>query len=203
MVSTRFLLFMIMKKLLAILTVIVGMLTYSIAAQSTNNPNVMKVRWDAPNDTNVVGYSLYYKTLAATNFSTTNIVGLANTNAALPVVVNTVYEIYVTAKDAGGLESDPSNKIRGQNILVNGFGKLTPITLLDASNTNFIGFVFSSGASNGVVTGTAPNLTYTATNTVGKDMLVFKSPESFLGIPVTNYYGIYRAMNNSPTISLP
>lgn len=191
-----------MKKILATVLA-VAMLTLGVVAQSTNDPKVMKVRWDATPDTVATGYSLYHKPVSSNSFTMTNIVGRLTTNAAIAVVPNVVYELYVTAKSDTGLESDPSNKIRGQNILVNGFGKLTSITLLDAGTTNFPGFVFSGGSSNGVTTGTAPNLTYTATNTVGKDMLVFKLPEIYMGFPVTNFYGLYRAMNNAPTISIP
>ena len=176
---------MFMKKLLTILATLMATITLAVAA--TNNPNIMKVAWDATADVGVGSYSLYFKTIAATNYSTTNLVGRTTTNAAITVVPNVVYELYITAKAANNLESDPSNKIRGQNILVNGFGKSTSITVFDAFPTNVPLFQLTSTSSNGIVTGTLPNLVYTPTNTVGKDMLVFKSPEVFVGLYVTNY----------------
>ncbi len=199
--STRFLLFMSMKKILATVLA-VTMLTLSVVAQSTNNPNTLKVRWDASPDAAAVGYSLYYRLASVTNFSVTNIVGRTTTNAAVPCVPYALYELYVTAKDANNLESDASNKIRAQNILVNGFGKVTPITVLDPTPGNLPQFVLTSGPTNGVATGTLPTLTYNPTNTFGKDMLVFKTPDVFSSQNVTSYVSVYRALANSPTITV-
>ena len=180
----------------------VSMLTLSVAAQSTN-PTELKVRWDASPDASAVGYNLYYKLASVTNYSTTNIVGRANTNAVIPCVPYALYELYVTAKDANNLESDASNKIRAQNILVNGFGKVTPITILDPTPGNLPQFVLTSGATNGTATGTLPTLSYNPTNTFGKDTLVYKTPDMFSSLNVTSYVGIYRALQNSPTITVP
>lgn len=180
----------------------VSMLTLSVAAQSTNNPNELKVRWDASPDVQAVGYNLYYKLASVTNYSTTNIVGRMNTNGVVPCVPYALYELYVTAKDANNLESDASNKIRAQNILVNGFGKVTPITVLDPTPGNLPQFVLTSAPTNGVATGTLPTLSYNPTNTFGKDMLVYKTPDIFSGMNVTSYVSVYRALQNSPTITV-
>jgi len=190
-----------MKKLSLILLSLVTAVT--MFAQSTNNPNQLRVRWDASPDANVTQYALYYRNIAVTNFSSTNISGRLNTNGVIAAVPNVVYELYVTAKDNTGLESDPSNKIRGQNILVNGFGKSTSITVFDTISTNVPLFTLASSPSNGVASLSLPTVVYTATNTIGKDMLVFKSPEIFLGQNVTSYVSVYRALQNAPTISIP
>ena len=192
-----------MKKIFALVIMMYAFLVVTLAAQNTN-PYTMKVAWTGSPDANVVAYSLYYKNVSATSFSSINLVGAATTNAAIGVTPGVIYELYVIAKDANEVESDPSNKIHGQNILVNGFGKPTFITLLDAGTTNFSSFVLSSGSSsNGIVSGTPPNITYTATNIVGKDMMVYKSPETFSGQFVTNYYGLFRAIRNAPIITVP
>lgn len=192
---------MVMKTFSLILLSLVAAAT--LFAQSTNNPNQMKVRWDGSPDAIATSYQLYYKTISATNFLSTNIVGHLNTNAVISVVPGIVYELYVTAKTDTGLESDASNKIRGQNVLVNGFGKETVITVFDAIPTNIPQFQLLSSPSNGVSTITLPTIRYTATNTVGKDMFVFKSPELFMNQNVTSYVAVYRAIQNTPTITVP
>jgi len=185
-------------------TILFSVLTVGIFAQAQTNPNEIRVKWEANlSDTNVAGYVVYYRQVSSPTYLATNINGVANTTLTLPAVPGGMYEMYVVSKNAAGLESDPSNKIRGQNVLVNGLGKPTPITLLDNSTTNFPGFLMVSGGTNGTVVGTVPNITYTATTTVGRDSLVYKLPETYSAASVTNYYNIFRAMNNKPIISIP
>jgi len=189
--SPVFLINKFMKKLL-----LVSLL--SVFALAATAQTFMKVQWDPNQETNVVSYGLYYKTVAAASFSVTNVVGRLSTNAAFAVSPATAYEVYVTAKDALGLESDPSNKIRGELIYVNGLGRPTVITLHDAGTANFTGFVLVNGPTNGTLVGTAPNVTYTITGGAHKDIITYKSPELSGGANITNYYAFYKAITNGP-----
>jgi len=161
---------------------------------------VLKVSWNVTDTTNTFSYSLYYKPSSAPNYSITNIVGVFNTNAVIAAVPYTLYEVYVTAKDSGGMESDPSNKIRAENIYVNGIGKSTPMTLLDVGTANFPGFVLVISPTNGTLQWAVPNITYTTTGTANKDLIAYKSPEIFFGNNITNYYAFYKTFINSPPV---
>jgi len=187
-----------MKKTLLSLLISVFTLVATVNAQ-----NSIKVSWDASSDINVTSYSLYYKTAAATNFSSATIVGRLNTTATLSATPYTLYEFYITAKDVNNLESDNSNKIRVENVYVNGQGKATVLTLLDVGTTNFSQFLLSVFPLNGLLTGTPPTVSYTSTNSIAKDLFAYRSPEIFSAQNITNYYGVYRALTNKPpTISV-
>ncbi|HOS16336.1 MAG TPA: hypothetical protein PKX15_04945 [Bacteroidales bacterium] len=167
-----------------------------------NNSEKVKLEWAMPNDNTVTGYVLYYKNITNVNYLSTNIAGKFTTNAVLYIAPTELFEAYVTAKNSEGLESDPSNKIRMQNIWVNGAEMSTPIVLKDKGSTNFPGFLFTGGITNGNITGVPPNLNYMATNTIGKDTIIYRSPEKYANQFITNYYTLIRAMNYPPILSL-
>jgi hypothetical protein len=144
--------------------------------------------------------SLYIKAGTGATI-TTNIVGKSTTSAIINVNPLTVYELYVTAYNPSGLESDPSNKIRYTSFIVNGFGKITPITLLDSSAANYPMFQLIYGPTSGLISGTAPSLVYNPTNTFIKDSFAFKSPEMFQGTNVMNYYSVYKVQITKPTVT--
>lgn len=183
---------------MTVFSILIAMSALTVTAQ-----NSIKASWNASLDTNATSYSLYSKTAAATNFTTTTLVGILNTNASIPAIPYTLYELYVSARDVNALESDPSNKVRTENVYVNGIGNPTSITLLDVGILNFSGFVLTSAPTNGILTGNPPNVVYTTTGNGNKDVIVYKSPEIFAGSNITNYYSIYKAfINNPPVISV-
>ena len=186
-----------MKKLIVILF---SLTVLNCVAQ--NSAGTVKMEWAMPNDNTVTGYVLYYKNITNVNFISTNIAGKFTTNATIHVAPTELFEAYITAKNSEGLESEPSNKIRMQSIWVNGSEKNTPIILKDKGSTNFPGFLFTGGITNGNITGVPPELNYTATNTIGRDTIIYRSPEKYSGQFITNYYALIRAMNYPPILSL-
>jgi len=179
-----------MKKLL--FSILLAITAFTAAAQIP-----FTVAWDASSDTDVTGYTVYYKD-PTNSLISMNVVGRLNTNATFISSVNVVYEVYVTAKNAIGLESDPSNKIRGETLRVNGIGRPTPIVLLDFGTTNFAGFVLTTPSTNGTLTGTLPNMIYTLTGAGNKDYVAYTSPEQSMGHNITNYYMFGKALTNAP-----
>ena len=80
-------------------------------AGSFTSPNQVTVAWDPSPDASVTGYFLYYGTDGS---SLTNRLDVGNqTNAPLAgLQPGLTYQLTVTAYDASGSESDPSNQIQ-------------------------------------------------------------------------------------------
>lgn len=163
----------------------------------SNGQTYINVWWDESPSEYVAGYSVYYKT-PTNDIISTNIIGRTNTSAIIRTDVNVVYELYVTAKDAEGLESDPSNKIRTEIVYVNGIGRPTPITFLDFGNTNFPGFTLLTAPTVGILSGTPPNVVYTLTNSGVTDWITYTSPEQSSIGHIINYYMFRKAITNAP-----
>jgi hypothetical protein len=158
------------------------------------------LEWDAIDNVACLGYRVYWK--ESTNpapYNVTNISGRLNTNVTLVTSPSVVYEAYVTGLSTNNNESDASGMVRFQNFYVSGIGKSTPLTLGDLGTTNFPGFVLKQQPTNGVITGTAPNVIFTPSQTFGsKDMFVYSSPATFQGYNITNYYGVIKTLTNKP-----
>jgi len=83
---------------------------FTLSALSASAGQSLSLEWDSSPDPNVVGYRLYYRDLASTNVHVADVKGqtwveLNDLNAA------STYSFSVTAYNAVGLESDPSNSI--------------------------------------------------------------------------------------------
>lgn len=174
------------RKTVALLGILCG-LTFASSAQTTNSIRVM---WDRNPESDIASYLVYYKTpstpLGVVNAGTNNI-------AVIPISPGGVYEIYVTARNVSGIESDGSNKIRYQMLYVNGNALPTPLILGDFNTTNnFSGFSLLTSTTNGTVTGTVPRITYTSSNSARRDTLVYRSPEIASGTNIVNYYGFQK-----------
>ena len=167
----------------------------TVAAQST-----VTLAWDPSPDAGVGGYYIYYKTVAAPSFATTNVIGQATTNVTIQgIVVNTVYQFYATAYSTNGLESDTSNQVRYQYFQVNGSGKPTALTLGDVGTSNFAGFLLVSAPTNGLVSGNPPNVIFSPNGSfTGKDAFSYRNPELFAGVNITNTYAVYKVGINTP-----
>lgn len=184
-----------MKKIQSYFIVIFTLFTLTLSAQTKS----VTLEWDPSPDTNVVGYVMYYKDVLAPSFFSTNIPGKFSTNVVIGgLMVNVVYQFQVTAYISDGLESDFSNQIRYQYFYVNA-NKATPLVLGDSGTTNFANFLLISSPTNGIITGTPPNVTFSPTvGFTGKDSFSYKSPELFNEINITNGYGIYKVDINVP-----
>jgi hypothetical protein len=182
-----------MKKIIFTILLSIFMFLTSALAQ-----NIIKVAWQMSVDTNVVGYTVYYRSISNSIFSSTNVIGIYSTNACIFAIPYTLYELYVTSKDAAGDESLPSNKIRCELLYINGQGIATPLSLLNVNSTNFEQFILSSYPDNGSVIGNPPSLIYTLTNFAIKDSLIFSSPEQFESNSITNFYNLYLENSNAP-----
>lgn len=159
--------------------------------------------WEPTPGTNIAGYKLYWKSSTNFTYFTTNVVGQQNTNVTIPSVPYLVYQAYVTSYTFDEFESDPSNMVRFQFIFVNGIGKTTILTLGDFNNSNFSGFVLVSSPTNGVISGVAPNVTFSPSSNFGNvDMFVYKSPEMWMGQNITNYYCVLKTIINKPPLLL-
>jgi hypothetical protein len=81
-------------------------------SQAQTNPT-LSFSWDAASDTDLAGYRLYWR-IPAGSYNTTNRIGIANP-AALTYTLSTLaegtYYFQVTAYDAAGNESTPSNEV--------------------------------------------------------------------------------------------
>ena len=144
----------------------------------------------------VTNYNLYISTNAFTNILSQTAIG---TNGTVTTNVNygVATSLYFTAVDTNGLETLPSNELRTQPFQVL-FGKPNALALL--GGTNWTGATVVTAPSNGTLTGTPPNVTYTPTNaSATKDMVVYTLPnEIAYGSPITNYYALKFVFPNSP-----
>lgn len=80
--------------------------TVARAAQSQN----VSLAWDASPDTNVAGYAVYYGTTSGSHPTRVD-VGKSTTTIIPGLIDGSNYFFVVTAYDATGLESEPSNEI--------------------------------------------------------------------------------------------
>jgi hypothetical protein len=70
----------------------------------------LTLAWDRSVDASVTGYKLYYRELAATNYTQVD-VGNTNVCRLSDLLETRTYTFYVTCYNAAGLESDPSNSV--------------------------------------------------------------------------------------------
>ena len=188
-----------MKKLLvSMMMLFLLTLSVSVAAQTTG---AATVSWDANPEVDIAGYNVYYKAVSATAFTTVNVAGKATVSTVISVLPSTAYEMYITAYNTSGLESDPSNKIRYTMYIVNGNGKSTPITLVDSGATNYSTYQLLVGPTLGTLSGTVPSLTFTPSATFTKDIFSYKSPELFSGTNINCYYSVYKVNITRPNVN--
>lgn len=176
------------------MSLLVTAMTLAVGAQTAT------VMWDSIPDTSVVSYNVYYKTSTSSTWTTTNVVGRLNNSAALSVQPLLVYQYYVTAMSDTGIETEPSNQVRFQYFHVNA-SKPTSLTLGDVGTANFPSFVLITNTVAGTLTGTAPSVTFTPTlSGFKKDSFVYKSPELYQGLNVTNYYAVTKLPFGAPNV---
>jgi hypothetical protein len=178
-----------MKKILIVLSLLCVLLNANAASKT------ITIAWDANPELDILGYKNYNSTNA---FVTTNAAVLV-TNAltyTMPIEIGPVYSLYVTAINTVGLESDPSAQLRYQEHLV--YPKKTNNIVL-AGTTNWVGAVLSMSPTNGILTGTPPNIIYTPTNiTATSDIIQYKIATISGGTNVLNYYKFAFVYVNSP-----
>jgi hypothetical protein len=77
------------------------------------------------------------------------------------------------------------------------------LVMLSYTNVAWTNFVLVLAPTNGVLSGTPPNVVYTPTNTstyYNKDRFVYSSPEQFGGTNINYYYSVYFYWINSAPV---
>jgi len=188
-----------MKKLILIVLTAVSLFTISAAGQST-----LGVVWNSGTgwNTNSTMTYLYVSSNEVSRLSPriTN-APLVTTYTNIPITTNQLYSMFVTGAETNAptIESDVSNQIRFQLLpYVRGTASKT-FTMLSYTNVSWASFQLIQAPTNGVLSGTPPNITYTPTNGTGfnRDRFVYKSPEMAGGTNITYNYGIYFYWFNS------
>ena len=165
----------------------------------------VRMVWRPNIEPDLAGYKMYQSTNFFNTPSTNFITILApSTNATSTVEFGRVQAYHLTAYNTAGLESDPSNEIRFQMLLA------AP----DATNsftltgfTNWQSAILTRPPTNGVITGTPPNIFYRRTNaTAIKDNFVYSIEKQPLVSAetnvITNYFSVhYINPNMTPTIT--
>jgi len=194
-----------MKKLILIALAVI-LYTISTAAQLT-----VSVIWDPGTNWNLntIGTYLYMSTndvYADTNRFATRVFNAPRiyTNSNVAVNTNALFSMYITAADTNNLtlESDVSNQVRFQLFpYVRGQSNQS-LTLKSYTAITWAQFLISQYPTNGILSGTPPNLVYTPTNTgfFNKDRFVYKSPETFGGTNIFYTYSIYFYWFNSAPV---
>ena len=152
------------------------MICQGVASQSVS------LAWDPNSETNLAGYVIYYGT-ASGQYSSSNNVGNTTNTTVSGLMEGGNYYFVVTAYDASGLESDPSNEVNYQvpsaGPTISGlYNQSTPkntpkvvlFTVSRGTNTNGILSVtalssdtFLLPRTNIVITGVSSNYTATLT----------------------------------------
>jgi len=70
----------------------------------------VSLAWDPNSETNLAGYVIYYGTASGQYSNSNNVMNTTNTTVA-GLLNGVMYFFVVTAYDASGLESDPSNEV--------------------------------------------------------------------------------------------
>jgi hypothetical protein len=173
---------------------------------STSFADTINIAWDKPSPTNgILGYKVYTSLNQFTSILATNtVVGVNSTNVILTTTNGVVYSYYVTAYDTNTppIESIPSNQIRysSTNVTV---GKVNTLTLTGAAS--WTGATLGVFPTNGTLSGTAPNLTYSITNFPAKttDWFTYQIADQFNASPVVNYYFLkYQYVNTPPNLRI-
>lgn len=167
---------------------------FKIYAQTT-----VTLAWDANEDTTVTGLKLY----TSTNFfQDALITDLPNTTTFdFSVNSNTTYSIYLTATNAAGLESEPSNKVRFTKFFSNNRTNVFDLssTVSPIADTNNI----SVYPTNGIIYGEFPYITYVYTNSIASTKDYFKISTGELTNVVDNYYSITLSFSQpDPPVNL-
>ena len=184
-----------MKKLFSFLACIL------LVAYSLRSGDIV-LTWDnsTSNPPGVVESTRVY---FSTNYFTS---GNWQTNIPVPinevtqkVSVGLVYSAFCTAVSTNSLESKPSNQIRYQRFLTI-IGKPNIIILQGSSDWSQT--VLTVAPTNGILSGTPPNMTYQPTNFIYavKDFFVYKTPDMSSGDNITNWYSVHFLYGNNPPI---
>ena len=154
-----------MNKLIFLL-LFISSLSFTTLAQE------VKLTWKPNTEPDLAGYKIYQ----STNFFETPSTNFINVNAPLTNVTTTVefdrVQAYrLTAYNTAELESEPSNEVRFQMLLAAPYAT-NSFTL--TGFTNWQSAILSTPPTNGVITGTPPNIFYHRTNaTAIKDNFVY------------------------------
>jgi hypothetical protein len=144
--------------------------------------------WEPNVDSDLGGYKLYSST---NSFVTTTVTNVGNVTQKDCFVVNGVlYSFYATAYDTNGIESDPSNMLKYYRRTVV-IGRTNVVQLM--GDMNWVGAELVVSPTNGVLSGTPPNLFYFtfSTNAGGMDKFTYKIADIFHGQNITNYYSVH------------
>jgi hypothetical protein len=164
------------------------------------NSDEIQITWDAednPSET-LISFKVYISTNGFPNINANVIViPYPSTTAVVSVESGPLYSIYVTAVSTNGLESIPSNQIRYQKLLAQ-VGRTNFLTLHGASN--WVGAKIIANPTNGILSGTPPNLVYYPINTIlqVKDTLDYELSELWQETNIVNYYTIKFLYDNTP-----
>lgn len=187
------------RLLLTVLTLLT--LNTNVSAQLT-----MTVFWK-PGSTNLMPTYFYMSTndiwLNTNRNNLKVLVPVGLTNYITPITTNRLYSMYVTSLNTNTTaETRPSNQIRYQLFPFIRGKTNYPFISLDYFGTNWSNFQIVTQPTNGIVTGTLPNLTYTPTNKAYflKDRFVYKSPEIFAETNILYYYSVHFVNTNFPTV---
>lgn len=152
---------------------------FKIYAQST-----VTLAWDANEDTTVTGLKLYTSTdFFNLDSSVTEIPNTTTFN--LNVETDQTYSAFITATNAAGLESEPSNTVRFTKFILtqrtNIFDFSDTITISETNN-------ISEYPTNGIIYGEFPNITYVYTNSFVSAKDFFKVQSAVSTNTIDNYY---------------
>ena len=122
----------------------------------------VKLTWSPNSEIDLAGYRLYQSTnffnTPITNFISIN---APNTNITTTIDIGPTYAYHLTAYNTSGLESDPSNEVRFRMLLA--APNVTNAFTLTGF-TNWQSAILTRPPTNGVITGTPPNIFYRRTN---------------------------------------
>jgi len=146
--------------------------------------------WDANEDVTITGLKLYTGPVSGP-YSTVTEIAANSTTFDIPVVFSNVYSFYLTATNAAGLESEPSNSVRFMLLQLE--NSLTNQVDVSVSAIDWSGAEIVNSPQHGILSGSPPFLTYVYTNLsalTNKESFGIKTADISSGTNIINFYSL-------------